>query len=280
MENYKTKTLKVNSQPFDVVVSEETGKIWLTIDQIANLVGRSRSTVLRHIQSTYIEIQKSKDQTMSLSVTNCVKMISVNGKIYKNPLNIYSIEFVKELSKKINPELSVSLNIAELSDNPTMNSDNNIIIYNNGNIHLNIKFSPEEDTVWLTQAQIAELFETSRSNVSKHIKNIVDEGELNIDSICEYFSHMVPGNREYQSLFYNLDLVLAVGYRVKGKRAIEFRRWVSNIIKEYLIKGYAIDENRAVVSEDNFNKLKTRVELLEYETSQLRTRYLHLQHFN
>ena len=215
MENYKTKTLKVNSQPFDVVVSEETGKIWLTIDQIANLVGRSRSTVLRHIQSTYIEIQKSKDQIMSLSVTNCVKMTSVNGKIYKNPLNIYSIELVKELSKKINPELSVSLNIAELSDNSAMNSDNNIIIYDNGNIHLNIKFSPEEDTVWLTQAQIAELFETSRSNVSKHIKNIVDEGELNIDSICEYFSHMVPCNREYQSLFYNLDLVLAVGYRVK-----------------------------------------------------------------
>ena len=106
-----------------------------------------------------------------------------------------------------------------------------------------------------------------------HINNIFSEGELERNSVSKDFLHTAPDGKQYLVSFYNLDLILAIGYRIKGKRAIEFRKWASKTLSDYLIKGYVINEKRVLVSSDNFMKLENeilklreRVETIENET--------------
>ncbi len=102
----------------------------------------------------------------------------------------------------------------------------------------------EEESVWLTQAQIAALFAVDRSVVTKHLNNIFDEGELEKDSVCAKFAHTAGGGKTYQTLFYNLDAIISVGYRIKSLVATYFRRWATERLKEYMIKGFTMDDER------------------------------------
>ena len=104
--------------------------------------------------------------------------------------------------------------------------------------------SPEEDTVWLTRDEIALLFERDRTIISKHINNIYKEGELDEKSTRAKNAHVPQSrNRLYESNYYNLDVIISVGYRVKSKRGIIFRKWANNVLKQYLLKGYFMMAN-------------------------------------
>lgn len=100
------------------------------------------------------------------------------------------------------------------------------------------------ETVWLTQDKMAELFEIDRSVVTKHLRNIFTTGELLEKSVCAYFARTASDSKNYQTKFYNLDAIIAVGYRVNSKKATHFRIWATQILKEYIIKGYAMDDER------------------------------------
>ena len=101
----------------------------------------------------------------------------------------------------------------------------------------------EGETVWLTQEQIADLFGTKRPAITKHLNNIYNSGELDVDSTCSILEHMGnDGKQKYTTKYYNLDAILSVGYRVNSKNATLFRRWASTILKEYLLKGYSINQ--------------------------------------
>ena len=122
-----------------------------------------------------------------------------------------------------------------------------IVIYQtqDGLTKINVKF--EDETVWLTQQQMAELFQSSRTNIVEHIKHIYEEGELTEESTCRKFRQVqTEGNRQVnrEIPFYNLDMIISLGYRVKSAVATQFRRWASDLIKEYLKKGYALDDKR------------------------------------
>ncbi|MDR2918821.1 MAG: virulence protein RhuM/Fic/DOC family protein [Tannerella sp.] len=135
-----------------------------------------------------------------------------------------------------------------------------IIIYQSpdGNTRLDVKL--EEDTVWLTQAQIAELFGTKRPAITKHLSNIYKSGELEENSTCSILEHMGnEGKQEYQTKFYNLDAILSVGYRVNSKNATQFRIWANKILKDYLVKGYTINER---IKLQQYNDLRQTVKLL------------------
>ena len=124
---------------------------------------------------------------------------------------------------------------------------NQIIIYNteDGKSKINLKL--EDGTVWLNQLQIAELFQTTKQNVSKHIKAILEDGELSEVSTVNYqLTVQKEGNREIERniAFYNLDMILAIGYRVRSPRGVQFRKYASTVLKEYLIKGFAMDDDR------------------------------------
>lgn len=122
-----------------------------------------------------------------------------------------------------------------------------VIIYQteDGLTHIDVKI--EDETVWLTQQQMVELFHTSRTNVVEHIKNIYNEGELDENSTCRNFRQVqLEGSREVARNIqhYNLDMIISLGYRVKSVIAANFRIWATGILKEYMIKGFTMDDDR------------------------------------
>ena len=124
---------------------------------------------------------------------------------------------------------------------------NDIIIYNTEDGKAKINLQYEDGTVWLSQLEIAELFQTTKQNVSKHVKAIYSEGELEERATVNYkLTVQKEGNRKIsrQLTYYNLDMILAIGYRVRSIRGVQFRNYASNVLKEYLIKGFAMDDER------------------------------------
>ena len=128
-----------------------------------------------------------------------------------------------------------------------MDNYGEILIYQSDDGLTNIEVKVQDETVWLTQQQMADLFRTSRTNVVEHIKHIYDEGELDENSTCRKFRQVrKEGNREVarEMPFYNLDMIISLGYRVKSSIATNFRRWATERLKEYMIKGFTMDDNR------------------------------------
>ena len=142
---------------------------------------------------------------------------------------------------------------------------NQIILYRpDDTISLEVRL--EKESVWLTQQQMAELFERDRTVISKHIKNCYKEGELNPNITCAKFAHMgTEGDQIYEYIMYNLDVVISVGYRVKSIRGTQFRQWANKVLKEYLLRGYAINK-RIELLEDRidrkFTEQDTKIEHL------------------
>ncbi|MCQ2772393.1 MAG: virulence RhuM family protein [Bacilli bacterium] len=120
-----------------------------------------------------------------------------------------------------------------------------LINFSDGGTELEVNVSPSETTVWLSKEQIAKLYERDRSVISRHITNIFKEDELDYSSSCAKNAHEVHGQIHYTDL-YNLDVVILVGYRVKSKKGIAFRKWANSILKDYLIKGYSASERRLI----------------------------------
>jgi hypothetical protein len=130
-----------------------------------------------------------------------------------------------------------------------------------GKVHVEVYF--KDETVWLTQKKMAELFECSVDNVSLHLKNIFKEGELEEKSVIEESSTTAADGKAYKTKFYNLDAIIAVGYRVNSKKATQFRIWATKTLREYIIKGFAMDDERlkngAYFGKDYFQELLERV---------------------
>jgi len=124
------------------------------------------------------------------------------------------------------------------------NVESEIIIYQTEDGHTKIDVKFEDETVWLTQAQLCELYQTSKSNISEHIKHIFEEGELEENSVVRKFRTTAADGKKYNTIHYNLDMIISLGYRVKSKIATNFRRWATERLKEYMIKGFTMDDER------------------------------------
>lgn len=139
----------------------------------------------------------------------------------------------------------------------------NFVIFKTGNGKINIDVYFQDQTVWLSQKRIAELFQKGRSTITEHLKNIFLDGELDENSVCRDFRHTAEDRKVYTSKFYNLKVITAVGYRVNSERAIEFRKWATEILHEYIIKGFAMDDERLKqmkhFGQDYFDEMLERV---------------------
>ncbi len=124
-----------------------------------------------------------------------------------------------------------------------------LVKFVDGSFELEVNVSPEEDTVWLTQEQIAALFDTARSTVAYHIGNIIRNNEVDERTSVEFFDKSI---RHRPSKYYNLDVILAVGYKVNSKRGILFRQWANKILKSYMLRGFAVEPSRVLVSRENY----------------------------
>ena len=120
----------------------------------------------------------------------------------------------------------------------------NILMYTTEDGVTKVEVTFDNDTVWLSLDQIADLFQRNKSTISRHIKNIFDEGELVKDSVVANFATTANDGKTYQVDYYNLDVIISVGYRVKSKRGVQFRIWATNLIKEYMKKGFVLDDER------------------------------------
>lgn len=119
---------------------------------------------------------------------------------------------------------------------------NEIILFENQEVKLEVNM--KDETVWLSQSQMAELFDKDRKTITRHIQNIYKDGELEENSVCSFFEHTGNDGKKYNVQFYNLDMIISVGYRVKSKNGILFRKWANKVLKEYLIKGYSVNQRR------------------------------------
>lgn len=125
-----------------------------------------------------------------------------------------------------------------------MESKGEIIIYQSADGQQKIDVRLENETIWLTQAQMAVLFAKSRNTITEHIQNIFTEGELNEISVCRKFRHTADDGKEYDTNFYNLDVIISVGYRVKSQQGTQFRIWATEKLREYIVKGFVLNDER------------------------------------
>ena len=139
------------------------------------------------------------------------------------------------------------------------NSTAEFLIFTNQAGEDSIEVRYQDETIWLTQKLIAELFSVDRSVITKHLQNIFNDNELDQNSVCASFAHTAADGKSYNTQFYNLDAIISVGYRVNSKRATQFRQWATQILREFAIKGYVLDkqrlENGAFLGEDYFERL-------------------------
>ncbi len=125
-----------------------------------------------------------------------------------------------------------------------MENENKIIIYNTDDGKASVSLMAKDGTVWMNQNQLAELFATTKQNISLHIQNILKEGELDELSVVKEYLTTVSDGKKYKVTFYSLDMILAIGFRVRSKRGTQFRIWANRNLKEYMIKGFVMDDER------------------------------------
>lgn len=136
-----------------------------------------------------------------------------------------------------------------------------IEIYKSADDAIELQVSFDNDTVWLSQKQIAVVFGVQRPAITKHLKNIFVSGELNESSVSSILEHTAKDNKIYQTQFYNLDVILSVGYRVNSIRATQFRIWATQRLKDYLVQGYAINEKRLKEANSKLQDLQKAITL-------------------
>jgi len=142
-----------------------------------------------------------------------------------------------------------------------MNKDQ-IIIYKSEDGKTTVDVKINNDNVWLTQNQMQELFGQTKQNISLHINNIFKEEELHRLAVVKESLTTAKDGKKYKTNYYSLDVIISVGYRIKSKRGTQFRIWANGVLKEYLVRGYAINEKKLKEQTEQFNSLKQTVQLL------------------
>jgi prophage maintenance system killer protein len=139
---------------------------------------------------------------------------------------------------------------------------NEIILYTTSDGKINVEVMLQSDTIWLTQKAIAELFCVDRSVITKHLNNIFRTSELQLEAVCAKNAHTASDGKVYETNFYNLDAIISVGYRVNSKNATQFRIWATDVLKRYLITGYAVNQQKLEQQAEQLKELQKTISLI------------------
>ena len=234
----------------EVLVKDET--VWLNRQQLAQLFGRDVKTIGKHINNAL----QNELRTVP-TVANFATVQKEGERMVNRTIEFYSLEMVQSVGYRVKSQRGLQLKQwldqflvdrkNEIILSQTVDSDGNsgeIVLYQpDDTTRLEVRM--ENETVWLTQAQIIELFQSSKANISEHISNIYEQGELVYEATVRNFRTVQKeGDRMVERLltYYNLDTIISVGFRVNAKRGIKFRQWANGIIKSYMLRGYAINQ--------------------------------------
>lgn len=151
-------------------------------------------------------------------------------------------------------------------NNKLIGNKNNIVFYTDEEGNTKIEVVLQNEDVWLNVNAIAELFDVQRPAIYKHISNIFTEGELEEKLVCSILEYTASDNKNYKTKYYNLDMIISIGYRVNSKKAVKFRQWANKIIKEYMVKGFVLDDDRFLkggkVNRQYFDELLERIKVI------------------
>lgn len=271
MTNYEIVKFKDGEFELDVNFSPAEDTVWLSRDQIAILFKKDRSVIVKQIKKIYQENLLDKNSTCAKNA-----LVQTEGnRLVKRIIEVFNLDVIISLSHNYKSSRidhfktwALSLQNNSIKYEYINNIDNiyQIVKFIDGNIEVNVNFSPSEKTVWLTQKEMANLFETSRNNIGIHLKNIFSNHELE-DSVCKEILLTGSDKKKYLVKQYNLDAIIAVGYRVNTNRGILFRRWASSILENYIINGYALNESRLLQNEGCLSLLSSNIESLNKQIS-------------
>ena len=253
----------------DIRFSIEENTIWMSQNDMSVLFKRTIPTILFHIKKNMDYINQNP------SVVSKNETTARDGKSYK--MSYYNLEIIEIIGNKIDPLftkefISWCKEQLEAENNQIMPIESNIIRFENDGVILDVHVIPREETVYLSQEKIASLFDTTVSNISMHIKNIYENGELEKKAtLKDFLIVQIENGREVTRTIYeyNLDMILAIGYRVNSKKGIVFRKWATKVLRELLMKGYVINEERTLVTNDNYINLVHRVDSMDNRITKL-----------
>lgn len=258
-KQYEIVKFKLNDLELNIYVSIEDETVWLTQKQIAQLYGVTIMNVNHHLKNIFNEKEVNDSVIKNYLIAAEESSVTASdGKRYRT--KIYNLEAILTVGYRVRSQNGILLKsfLEEYLREYYNKVDNSIIIYDNGDISLPVNISPSENTVWLSKDQLEILFNTTRQNIEYHIENIYSQEELIESSTCKDFLQVqLEGDRKVTriSKMYNLDMIISLGYRINTKNGITFRRWATKVLKQYLLKGYAIDEKRTLVTNENYINL-------------------------
>lgn len=265
--NYSIETYISENKAIQVLVEKDARNAFLSIKEIATLFSIPRKTASDKLARLLKKQDNIKWRKFAINVGN--RTLTIKH---------YPLEIVLILGNLIQSDEAekiqrwfIKKTLYLDNEDQINNSDNSytIIDYNEGSFSLGIAVSPREETVWLTQSQMAILFDVSKQTISFHIKNVLETKELDSSVVKENLTTGADG-KNYLTYLYNLDMVISIGYRVNSKRGIAFRKWANTVLKSYLLKGYSFDEKRLFLIERALLATKNDIEDIKRQLESLR----------
>lgn len=253
---------KVKFKNFVIYQNDEDTSWWLSIKSISEILSIEYSWATRLIHKQERNLLKKqisyKTKPLYIYEFNSVKSI-----ISKN-----NLDKIKELEDFIHSYQYVPQKLNSIESH--IESKNVDFIDEISGLVVKTKIDINNDTVWLTQEEIGVLFQRDRSDIARHINNIISDGELTENSVCAFFAHTGPDGKQYQVRFYNLDMILAVGYRINSKMGIKFRHWASSVLKRYTLNGFAINHEHCIKQDEAINELSKQIALLRNDVFEIK----------
>ena len=256
MEDTKIFKFKDQDIELDIIYSPEEKTLWLSAKQMADLFQKDRTTISRYLQKI-IEKQVAKNAHCSVNFAH------ISG--FDKREKYYNLDIVIEIANRVKSMRGLMLKTQleeQLKKDKLKYIPDEIIIYDDGVNKHELNFSLTEETVWANQAKIAEIFETTQQNVSNHINNILEDNELD-DSVHKDYLYTASDGKQYFVTFYNLDMILAIGYRIRSSRAISFRKCVSEIIKAHLKEKYQSKGPNCIICRNDFLEMKNDIKQIK-----------------
>ena len=250
MRNYEILTVSDGEQQFDVKVSAKEKTIWFSLRDLCDFYRRDRSVITKRIKD------------IVLSDADTASMVSKGPNAGNSrPVTLYNLDMALLLGERLKSKRAVKLK--EFLDDYLLSRRikpaDSCLKYSDGNVALEVSVSPEEETVWLNVIQIAELYGVPEETVSHHIKSILVSGELDPSSVIQFSLRPTAKGTPYGTAYYNLDMILSIGYRVQSSRAASFRKWASDVLRDYLIGGYALNRKRLASTPMAMEELERKV---------------------
>ena len=254
----------------DIKIDFINRKVYLSMDDISSLYSIDASNVSKKIRQL-INSNKIQSTPTMVKFTNVAKDKKMREIIH------YNFEIIENVLYKINPEITLDLKSwfssqFEQNINQLELKESNIIRFNQNNLSLDVKIDPNAFTVYLTEDQMCQLFDRTRWVIARHINNIYEEKELDENQTCAKNAQVqIEGNKIVNRTiaYYNLDVVISVGYRVHSQNGILFRKWATSVLREYLLKGYVINKDRTLVTNENYLNLINKVDSLDNRVTTL-----------